>query len=104
MLFFICLFLGVRTEALGAPVIDFALEHVSAGEAFHLFPLAPADLILGIVAQEKVGTDRIGNVHRVKPSFSAPVRHRIVAVRGMVHITITIVIFIVPIHQVLLLI
>jgi len=52
-LFFISLFLGVRTEALRAPAIYIARESVPAGQAFHLLLVPPNDLILGIVAQKK---------------------------------------------------
>ena len=41
-------------------------ESVFTGAAFHLFPVGPTDFILDIVAQEKVGTDRIGDVHRIE--------------------------------------
>ncbi len=57
--FFISLFLGIQAEALRAIIIDLASERVPTGEAFHLFLVAPGDLILGIVTQEEVGADGV---------------------------------------------
>ena len=55
--FFVSLFLGIHAQTFRASVIDLTHEPVPAGEAFHLFPTAPADLILAISAQEEIGTD-----------------------------------------------
>jgi len=71
MVFFIGHILGIRTEALRTTIIYLAPEHVPSGEAFHQFLVASGILILGIVAQEEVGADRIGAVHLIEPAFSA---------------------------------
>jgi len=42
---------------------------VPAGEAFHLFPVAPADFILGTVAQEEVGVHRVNHALRIKANI-----------------------------------
>jgi len=44
------------------------------------FSFPSADLILHVVTQEEVSTDRVGNVQRIKPTFGAFVRHSTVAV------------------------
>jgi len=101
MLFFISLFLGVRTETLRAAVVGLAHESVTAGEPFHLFPVLSADLILGVVAQGEVGACRVGDVHRIKPSVGTTIiRHGVVSMRRMAHIVIPIVIFVIPVHTI----
>ena len=73
-------FFGVEAVAFRAPTAYLVLGHVPTGEALYPIPVAPADLILGIVAQERVGTDRVGNVHRSKPAFSALFRNGLISV------------------------
>jgi hypothetical protein len=51
MVFFVRHLLGIRTEALRAPVIYLTHESVTAGAAFHFVFAASSDIILGIVAQ-----------------------------------------------------
>ena len=65
MVFFINHFLGFRAEALRATVVDFTSEPVPARGAFHFFLFAPGDLILRIIAKERVGADRTDDVHRI---------------------------------------
>jgi len=64
------------------------------GEAFHPFLAGSADLILGVVAHQEIGTGWVGDVHRIEAAFSALVRNRLFSGSGMVHI----VEFIVPVH------
>ena len=70
-----------------------------AGKAFHPRFATSSDLILGIVAQEKVCIDRIGYVRKVKSSVGTTIiRDGIVSMRRIAHIAIPIVIFVVPVH------
>ncbi len=64
MVFFISHVLGIRTEALWATIIGLSSESVATRPAFHVLLFHSTDLILGIVAQEKVGADRIGDAKR----------------------------------------
>lgn len=65
IIFFISDFLGIDAETFRTALIDLASELVPAGEAFHLFLIASCDIVLGIVAEEEVGSGRIGDVQRI---------------------------------------
>jgi hypothetical protein len=49
---FISSFLGIQAETIWAIIVDLASKPMPARKAFHLFPVGPADFILGIIAQE----------------------------------------------------
>ena len=85
MVFFINYFLGIQAEELRATVVGFSSESVTARPALHVLSFSSGDFILDIVAQEKVGIDRIGDVYWIEPSVGITlIRHRIVSMRGIV--------------------
>jgi hypothetical protein len=82
---------GVEAVTFRASVVDFACESAAARPAFHSLLVGSDDLILAIIAQQKIGAGRFSEFHRIESPLRDIIRHQ-TGVAGTVNHSIQLIV------------